>query len=235
MTNVRIARREEVQELLAGGAQVVNVLPESDYEAIHIAGSINRPLKEMTPEGLRDLDRSRPIVVYCADGQCDVSPRAAALLAAEGFAEVYDYEMGMADWTAYALPSEGEDAEIATVGDLADSSILLCGPDDRLGDLWQKIGEHALCGVVAEEGVLLGRISREDIENRPDAVARDVMHRGPSTFRPDVPIGDMAEWFEKREFTGVIITTPDGRPYGVLYRDVVEHVMKEYSAQPQEA
>jgi rhodanese-related sulfurtransferase len=210
-------------------------LPESEYEAIHIAGSINVPLKEMTPETLQDLDRSRPTVVYCADGPCDVSPRAAALLVAEGFTDVYDYEMGMEDWSSYALPVEGSDAEIATAGDLADAGLPLCGPDDRLANLPGRIGDHALCGVVAEDGVLIGRLRREDIEDHPDIRAREIMHRGPSTFRPDVPVSDMAEWFEKREFTGFIITASDGRPCGVLYRDAVEHVMNEHAAQPQQA
>jgi hypothetical protein len=53
------------------------------------------------------------------------------------------------------------------------------------------------------------------------------MHPGPSTFRPDVPIGQMAEWFKKRDLDVFIITSLDGRPLGALYREDVERVIGE--------
>ena len=44
-------------------------LPRPEYEEEHIAGAINLPLKELNPETARQLDRSRPAVVYCNDYQ----------------------------------------------------------------------------------------------------------------------------------------------------------------------
>lgn len=48
-------------------AQLVEVLPRQEYEQEHLAGAINIPLKELTPDSVAVLDRSRPVVVYCHD------------------------------------------------------------------------------------------------------------------------------------------------------------------------
>jgi rhodanese-related sulfurtransferase len=61
--------RDTVRRLLADGAQLVEVLPQSSYEREHIAGAINIPLKELNPERARQLDRDRPVIVYCNDYQ----------------------------------------------------------------------------------------------------------------------------------------------------------------------
>jgi rhodanese-related sulfurtransferase len=66
---MRSIRREEVRQLLKEGAQLVEVLPHDAYEEEHIAGAINIPLKELNRETAMQLDRSRPVIVYCDDYQ----------------------------------------------------------------------------------------------------------------------------------------------------------------------
>ena len=61
--------RNEVQRLLAEGAQLVDVLAEAEYADEHIAGAINIPLKTLDAETARQLDRGRPVIVYCHDYQ----------------------------------------------------------------------------------------------------------------------------------------------------------------------
>jgi rhodanese-related sulfurtransferase len=61
--------RNQVQRLLAEGAQLVEVLPEAEYDDEHIAGAINIPLKTLDAESAQKLDRERPVVVYCHDYQ----------------------------------------------------------------------------------------------------------------------------------------------------------------------
>ncbi|HKD34587.1 MAG TPA: rhodanese-like domain-containing protein [Gaiellaceae bacterium] len=62
--------RDELQRLVAEqNAQVVEVLPASDYEKEHITGAINIPLKELDERAPRELERERPVVVYCNDHQ----------------------------------------------------------------------------------------------------------------------------------------------------------------------
>ena len=58
-----------MQRLVADGAQLVEVLPRPEYEEEHIAGAINLPLKELNRETARQLDRDRPVIVYCNDYQ----------------------------------------------------------------------------------------------------------------------------------------------------------------------
>lgn len=59
--------RTQVQELVAAGAQLVEVLPRDEYEDEHLHGAINIPLKELSREAAQQLERSRPVIVYCFD------------------------------------------------------------------------------------------------------------------------------------------------------------------------
>jgi rhodanese-related sulfurtransferase len=59
--------RREVQQLLAAGAQLVDVLPADEYEDEHIAGALNIHLKRLDRETTAGLDRNRPVIVYCHD------------------------------------------------------------------------------------------------------------------------------------------------------------------------
>ncbi len=57
----------ELQELTAKGAQLVEVLPEAEYEETHLPDAINIPLKHLDASTTAVLDRDRPVVVYCWD------------------------------------------------------------------------------------------------------------------------------------------------------------------------
>jgi rhodanese-related sulfurtransferase len=61
--------RTRVQELAAEGAQLVEVLPREEYEDEHLPGAMNIPLKQLNRETAQQLDRSRPVIVYCYDYQ----------------------------------------------------------------------------------------------------------------------------------------------------------------------
>jgi rhodanese-related sulfurtransferase len=61
--------RYQVQDMLAEGAQLVEVLPEEEYESWHLPGAINIPLKELNQEAIAQLDKERPVILYCADNQ----------------------------------------------------------------------------------------------------------------------------------------------------------------------
>ena len=59
--------RERVQRLIDEGATVVEVLEESQYRLAHLPGAIHIPAWELTEERARELDRDRPVVLYCFD------------------------------------------------------------------------------------------------------------------------------------------------------------------------
>jgi rhodanese-related sulfurtransferase len=58
--------REELQALTGQGAQLVEVLPADEYDSAHLPGAVNLPLKELDAKASQ-LDRSRPVIVYCHD------------------------------------------------------------------------------------------------------------------------------------------------------------------------
>jgi rhodanese-related sulfurtransferase len=58
---------DRVRELIARGAQIVEVLPEEEYSELHLPGAVNIPLKQLDAESVAGLDRARPVLVYCWD------------------------------------------------------------------------------------------------------------------------------------------------------------------------
>ncbi len=60
--------RDEVVELVARGAQLVEVLPADEYEEEHLPGAIHLPLRSLTASAASVLDQTRPVIVYCWDG-----------------------------------------------------------------------------------------------------------------------------------------------------------------------
>ena len=54
---------------MAEGAQLVEVLPQAEFEEEHLPGAINIPLKTLDVEATRRLERERPVIVYCHDYQ----------------------------------------------------------------------------------------------------------------------------------------------------------------------
>ena len=57
--------RDEVQRLLRDeAAQLVEVLPPSEFEVEHIEGAINIPLKDLNEQSTSGLNKDRPVIVY---------------------------------------------------------------------------------------------------------------------------------------------------------------------------
>ena len=59
--------RDGVRRLADQGAQLVEVLPASEYAEDHLPGAINLPLRRLEQQATQILDRQRPVVVYCWD------------------------------------------------------------------------------------------------------------------------------------------------------------------------
>lgn len=59
--------RAVLQRLLDAGAQLVEVLPNDEYDEEHLPGALNIPLKTLTASAVAHLDPKEPIVVYCWD------------------------------------------------------------------------------------------------------------------------------------------------------------------------
>jgi len=96
-------RRDEAMVL-------IDTLPASAYRNGHLPGAINILSDDILEQAPRRLpDRNVPIVVYCANGPCRRSDRAAERLMRLGYSNVHDYHQGKADWVAAGLPLEHGD------------------------------------------------------------------------------------------------------------------------------
>jgi rhodanese-related sulfurtransferase len=58
--------RNELRDLTGQRAQLVEVLPADEYDWAHLPGAVNLPLEDLDA-GTGQLDRSRPVIVYCHD------------------------------------------------------------------------------------------------------------------------------------------------------------------------
>jgi Mg/Co/Ni transporter MgtE len=146
-----------------------------------------------------------------------MSPRAACRLDTLGFAEVYDYTAGKAEWLGYGLATEGRLAGRPDIGGFVRRDAATCELDDRVGTVHERVDaspyEFAL--VLSSSGVLLGRLLRSALDGNPDALAGEVMEPGPSTVRPDTAAETLATRLRERRLATAIVTTPDGRLLGV--------------------
>ena len=62
--------RAMVQRLVAEGAQLVDVLPSKEHAEAHLPAAISVPLWALERHrAARELDRARPVIVYCHDVQ----------------------------------------------------------------------------------------------------------------------------------------------------------------------
>jgi CBS domain-containing protein len=158
-----------------------------------------------------------------------MSPRAAWRLEGLGFQRVYDYVPGKADWSASGLPTEGTLVSLPTVGDAARRDVPTCAPEEKADDAWDRARKEGWyrCVVVNAERVVLGLLREEDVASDPEASVERAMRNGPATFRPNEPVGKVAERMRKRKATAVLVTTPDGRLIGLLYQDDAERLAGE--------
>jgi rhodanese-related sulfurtransferase len=97
------------QELVAGGAQVVDVRTANEHGVSHIEGATHIPLERLN-EDVGQLDRERPVLVYCRGG--NRSGMAAEALRNSGW-DVHSIDGGLVGWHEAGLPVEPDGAEVA--------------------------------------------------------------------------------------------------------------------------
>lgn len=107
--------REEAGKLIEDGAQLVDVRTDHEWEVGRIAGATHLPLDELA-ERSGEIDRERPVVLYCRGG--NRSTMATAALAAAGY-EAAKLSEGIVGWTAAGLPIEPEGGYVAESGEAA--------------------------------------------------------------------------------------------------------------------
>jgi rhodanese-related sulfurtransferase len=100
--------RGDLQTMLDNRSDVslIEVLSEENFKRFHLPGAINVPIGEDFGDRIQQAvpEKDKPVVVYCANTECDASPKAAEQMDDLGYKAVYDYEAGKADWKAAGLP-----------------------------------------------------------------------------------------------------------------------------------
>jgi rhodanese-related sulfurtransferase len=107
--------REEARALLEKGAQLVDVRVGHEWEAGRIAGATHLPLEEL-PERVGELDRERPVVLYCRGGTR--STMATDALSEAGY-DAVKLQEGIVGWSEAELPLEPEGGYVAESGEAA--------------------------------------------------------------------------------------------------------------------
>jgi rhodanese-related sulfurtransferase len=96
---------EELEQRLAGDQVVLlDVRPEPEYQAGHIAGARSAPLAEL-PSLLPKLPRRREIVAYCRGPYCMYADDAVRLLRSKGL-NARRLDVGFPEWSRAGLPIE---------------------------------------------------------------------------------------------------------------------------------
>jgi rhodanese-related sulfurtransferase len=107
--------REQAQKLIEEGAQLVDVRVDHEWEAGRIAGATHLPLAELA-ERAGEIDRDRPVVLYCRGG--NRSTMATAALAAAGY-DAAKLSEGIVGWSEAGLALEPDEGYVAESGEAA--------------------------------------------------------------------------------------------------------------------
>jgi len=211
-------RRKDVKTLVAQGrAQLVEVLPASEYKKEHLPEALNIPLDTLTAATTKALRKDQAVIVYCADYQCDLSARAAWRLESMGFQEVYRYTPGKADWLSAGWETEGTEAKKVRIRQMIHKDVPTCSLRERLEDVKsRRRPNEEFCVVVSDRNIVLGIIQGEIWDANPLSRVADVMNPGPKTIRPDLEPKDAQKVLKHYDAPGAIVTTSDGELLGIV-------------------
>jgi len=81
---------------------------EFDYQAGHIRGAVNIPLKMFDTHLalLNTISKDKPLIIYCDGAECNSSIELAVKLAESGFTRVKVFFGGWQEWSSAGLPIE---------------------------------------------------------------------------------------------------------------------------------
>ena len=158
-----------------------------------------------------------------------MSPRAAWRLESLGFTKVYDYVGGKSDWIAAGLPVEGEQANVPRAIDVLKRDVPTCRPSDLIGDVSAQVeaARDDVCIVTNDDGIVLGRLRRRALSSDRGRAVHEVMESGPTTTRADAWLEGLVPRLHSADVRSMLITTPEGRLLGVVYRKDAERYLAE--------
>jgi Mg/Co/Ni transporter MgtE len=98
-----------------------------------------------------------------------------------------------------------------------------------LGDVRERVRAAGwdACVVVNEDRIVMGLLRAEQLGREGDLTAESAMRPGPSTFRPNAAIDEVAESMAKRDLPNALVTTSEGELLGLLVREDAERAANE--------
>lgn len=100
--------RADLEALVATGDVIlIDALPASYYDQLHLPAALNLVESDVDTEAPRLLpDKHAPIVTYCSNEACGNSQAVANRLERLGYTAVRKYREGIQDWVAAGNPTE---------------------------------------------------------------------------------------------------------------------------------
>ena len=152
-----------------------------------------------------------------------MSPRAACRLTELGFAPVYDYTHGKADWIAADLPTVRAGQPGRRVLDAVQRDVPTCAPGAPAGPALRQARSQGWdrCVVIAGQRTVIGLLRAGQISAAEQAPAAEVMQPGPATVRAHEDLEATRQRMNEQHVTHLLVTTPDGTLIGVV--DAADH------------
>jgi rhodanese-related sulfurtransferase len=97
-----VSREELARRVREGDVVVLDVRPEPEYRAGHIAGAVSLPVEEITRR-LRSIPADREVVAYCRGPYCVYADDAVRLLRRRGY-RAARLDDGYPEWARAGLP-----------------------------------------------------------------------------------------------------------------------------------
>lgn len=91
-----VESKELMRRVSSGEVTVLDVRPEHEYRAGHLAGAVSIPVSELQAR-LRELPRGREVIAYCRGPYCVMAVEAVELLRRKGF-RAQRLELGIAEF-----------------------------------------------------------------------------------------------------------------------------------------
>jgi CBS domain-containing protein len=147
-----------------------------------------------------------------------MSPRAACRLIQLGFAPVYDYTLGKADWIAAGLPTVRSGQLNRRVIDAVRRDVPVCAPHTTASVALQQARAQGWdrSVVIAGQGTVLGILRAGRIGGSEQASAAEVMQPGPTTVRAHEDLDATRQRMRERHVAQLLVTRPDGTLIGVV-------------------
>jgi CBS domain-containing protein len=152
-----------------------------------------------------------------------MSPRAAWRLETLGFARVYDYAAGKADWGSAGLPLEGSADSNTRVSSVTSTEVPTCRLDELVPDIAAAAPDGwDICVVTNDARIVLGLLGRSALRSNQQRKAEDAMTAGPSTIRPSARLEAIAARMHAQNLTRMIVTRSDGTLLGAVRAEDIE-------------